>query len=402
MTETNDFDNKKRSRSPDFNDNDDEFDLLAPSNADDASASADTKATSGGDTQEKTKRSRIDEGRPITSTYDDGENMDTEESSTRSNNRSNSNGNNSGDSAKSVMMRSLLTKKEAGVIIGRNGANVHTIRSKTNARINLTDNFPGCTERVATVVGPIDTVASAFELMALMLAGVEGNNITQSEPSSVTMRLLIPNSQMGSIIGKGGSKIKEIQNASSIRLNARNIHCLVQRNVKSMRHYVLPTITGISATLGSISAATGAQAAAVLANPAAASSLNPYGYNPAAMMAANPAAAQLGRPGGLAPVNPLASSTPQAQQIFIPNDLVGAIIGKGGSKINEIRQLSGASIKISEPDGNVRERLVTITGTQEANQMALYLLYNRLEVEKQRIYGANGGNAQPQVAAGRF
>jgi hypothetical protein len=161
MTETNDFDSKKRSRSPDFNDNDDEFDLLAPSNADDVSASADTKSASG-DTQEKTKRSRIDEGRPITSTYDDGENMDTEESA-RNNNRNN-NGNN-GDSAKSVMMRSLLTKKEAGVIIGRNGANVHTIRSKTNARINLTDNFPGCTERVATVVGPIETVASVSNLV---------------------------------------------------------------------------------------------------------------------------------------------------------------------------------------------------------------------------------------------
>ncbi|KAI9597966.1 hypothetical protein BDF19DRAFT_334242, partial [Syncephalis fuscata] len=313
--------------------------------------------------------------------------------------------------AKSVMMRSLLTKKEAGVIIGRNGANVHTIRSKTNARINLTDNFPGCTERVATIVGPIETVASAFELMALMLAGVEGNNITQTEPSSVTMRLLIPNSQMGSIIGKGGSKIKEIQNASGIRLNAQE-HPLPGSTERQVNAVGLPdgikiAVTevcgiimnysdrnqgtmfyrpspGISATLGSIGAATGAQAAAVLANPAAASSLNPYGYNPAAMMAANPAA-QLGRPGGLAAVNPLAATATQAQQIFIPNDLVGAIIGKGGSKINEIRQLSGASIKISEPDGNVRERLVTVTGTPEANQMALYLLYNRLEVEKQRI-----------------
>jgi len=30
------------------------------------------------------------------------------------------------------------------------------------------------------------------------------------------------------------------------------------------------------------------------------------------------------------------------QQIFIPNDMVGAIIGKGGAKINEIRQMSGS------------------------------------------------------------
>ena len=66
------------------------------------------------------------------------------------------------------------------------------------------------------------------------------------------------------------------------------------------------------------------------------------------------------------------------QQIYIPNDMVGAIIGKGGQKINEIRQLSGSVIKINEPTDNSNERLVTITGTQECNQMALYMLYSRL------------------------
>ena len=69
---------------------------------------------------------------------------------------------------------------------------------------------------------------------------------------------------------------------------------------------------------------------------------------------------------------------PLTQQIYIPNDMVGAIIGKGGAKINEIRQLSGSVIKINEPQDNSNERLVTITGTQECNSMALYMLYQRL------------------------
>lgn len=74
----------------------------------------------------------------------------------------------------------------------------------------------------------------------------------------------------------------------------------------------------------------------------------------------------------------------QTQQIFIPNELVGAVIGKSGHKINEIRQNSGSSVKIEEPIPGVAERLVTIHGTQESNQMALYLLYQRLETEKAR------------------
>lgn len=74
----------------------------------------------------------------------------------------------------------------------------------------------------------------------------------------------------------------------------------------------------------------------------------------------------------------LIPGAPLTQQIYIPNDMVGAIIGKGGAKINEIRSLSGSVIKINEPQDNSNERLVTITGTQECNQMALYMLYSRL------------------------
>lgn len=36
----------------------------------------------------------------------------------------------------------------------------------------------------------------------------------------MTIKFMIPNSRMGSVIGKGGAKIKEIQEASGARLNA--------------------------------------------------------------------------------------------------------------------------------------------------------------------------------------
>jgi poly(rC)-binding protein 2/3/4 len=76
----------------------------------------------------------------------------------------------------------------------------------------------------------------------------------------------------------------------------------------------------------------------------------------------------------------------QTQQIYIPNDLVGCIIGKGGSKINEIRHMSASQIKIMEPGaglngapappGNENERLVVITGQPANIQMAVQLLYH--------------------------
>lgn len=79
----------------------------------------------------------------------------------------------------------------------------------------------------------------------------------------------------------------------------------------------------------------------------------------------------------------------QTQQIYIPNDLVGCIIGKGGAKINEIRHMSASQIKIMEPGavgvgvngapapaGNEGERLVVITGQPANIQMAVQLLYH--------------------------
>lgn len=102
----------------------------------------------------------------------------------------------------------------------------------------------------------------------------------------------------------------------------------------------------------------------------------PQAPGPYGAVGAAPVASHAGPP--QQPVQGMAAGQPLTQQIFIPNDMVGAIIGKGGAKINEIRQLSGSVIKINEPQDNSNERLVTITGTQECNQMALFMLYSRL------------------------
>jgi len=98
-------------------------------------------------------------------------------------------------------------------------------------------------------------------------------------------------------------------------------------------------------------------------------------------------------PYGSAPPAPPPQHNPpqqlQTQQIYIPNDLVGCIIGKGGSKINEIRHMSASQIKIMEPGavgvgmngapapaGGEGERLVVITGQPANIQMAVQLLYH--------------------------
>ena len=75
----------------------------------------------------------------------------------------------------------------------------------------------------------------------------------------------------------------------------------------------------------------------------------------------------------------------QTQNISIPADMVGCIIGRGGSKISEIRKTSGARISIAKaPHDETGERMFTIMGSAAANEKALYLLYENLEAEKGR------------------
>jgi heterogeneous nuclear rnp K-like protein 2 len=73
------------------------------------------------------------------------------------------------------------------------------------------------------------------------------------------------------------------------------------------------------------------------------------------------------------------------QNISIPSDMVGCIIGRGGMKISEIRKSSGARISIAKaPHDESGERMFTITGSAASNEKALYLLYENLEAEKMR------------------
>lgn len=75
----------------------------------------------------------------------------------------------------------------------------------------------------------------------------------------------------------------------------------------------------------------------------------------------------------------------QTQNISIPADMVGCIIGRQGSKISEIRKTSGARISIAKaPHDESGERMFTIMGSSQAVEQALYLLYENLEAEKTR------------------
>ncbi|KFM82531.1 Poly(rC)-binding protein 3, partial [Stegodyphus mimosarum] len=66
----------------------------------------------------------------------------------------------------------------------------------------------------------------------------------------------------------------------------------------------------------------------------------------------------------------------------VSNELIGCIIGKGGTKINEIRQISGAIVKVSNTEEGSKDRTVTITGSPAAVNCAQYLINASIERHK--------------------
>jgi len=72
----------------------------------------------------------------------------------------------------------------------------------------------------------------------------------------------------------------------------------------------------------------------------------------------------------------------------VPNvvlQLAGLIIGKGGQRIREIRQQSGASVTIADPDESSEDRIITIVGTNDQIHCAQYLLQMRCLIVLDKI-----------------
>jgi len=68
-----------------------------------------------------------------------------------------------------MTIRALFTRKESGVVIGKQGSNVAEIRAKSGARVHLGDGNNGATERVAQVVGTLGEVSKVATLLFCLL-----------------------------------------------------------------------------------------------------------------------------------------------------------------------------------------------------------------------------------------
>ncbi|KAE8580701.1 hypothetical protein XENTR_v10024506 [Xenopus tropicalis] len=299
-----------------------------------------------------------------------------------------------------LTIRLLMHGKEVGSIIGKKGETVKKMREESGARINISEG--NCPERIVTITGPTDAIFKAFAMIAYKFEEDIINSMSNSTATSkppVTLRLVVPASQCGSLIGKGGSKIKEIRESTGAQVQVAGD--------------MLPNSTEravtISGTPDAIIQCVKQICVVMLESPPKGATI-PYRPKPASAPVifaggqaysiqgqyAIPHPDQLTKLHQLAmqqtPFTPLGQTTPafpgmdassqaSTHELTIPNDLIGCIIGRQGTKINEIRQMSGAQIKIASAMEGSAERQITITGSPANISLAQYLINARLTSE---------------------
>ena len=337
-------------------------------------------------------------------------------------------------------VRLLIPSKAAGSIIGKGGANIQKLRTDNNAAVRIPD-CPG-PERVMSVEGDdADTLLAVIEqslpLMTEEAVSNRRHSTSNSNNSQLEVRLLIHQSIVGGVIGKGGTQIKEIREKSGA-----NIKVYQTAAPQSTDRCV--TVYG---TVEKISLAV-REVFKIVFNTEVRGMDQPYdpinfdgfyaneyggfgsemdmrgGYFPP--MRDGPGGGRGGMRGGMGGnfgggprggsgggggggmaggfrggfrggfsggrnqgfgdrsegFGSAAADFPgindegekQTTQVTIPKDAAGAIIGPGGNRIRRIRTDSRCGISISEVEADSNDRIITITGTANQIQFAQFLL----------------------------
>lgn len=303
-----------------------------------------------------------------------------------------------------LTLRCLMTGKEVGPIIGKGGEIIHNIREESGAKIHISDG--SCPERVITVTGTTHAIFKAYTLICKKIEDEDGGP-RKERKDGLSLKLIVPASQCGSLIGKGGSKIKEIREISgaNVQVASDTLPGCTERcvTVSGSGENITQCIYHICCVM--------------LESPAKGSTVQ---YQPGRGVARHDSTGRAGAGGGggaahalagllglggggagaLAAMAQLAHSqihdrshvrdredrAESSYQMSVPNELIGSVIGKGGSKIAEIRQMSGAMIRISKSDdpntSPSTERQIMITGNGDSVALAKSLINMSLDLHK--------------------
>ncbi|CAO2626734.1 RNA-binding protein Nova-2, partial [Lemmus lemmus] len=342
----------------------------------------------------------------------------------------------------STQAKLIVPNSTAGLIIGKGGATVKAVMEQSGAWVQLSQKPEGINlqERVVTVSGEPEQVhkavsaivqkvqedpqsSSCLNISYANVAGpVANSNPTGSpyaSPADVLPAAAAASAAAASgLLGPAGLAGVGAFPAALPAFSGTDL-LAISTALNTLASYGYNT-NSLSLGLNSAAASGVLAAVAAGANPAAAAAANllasyagDAGAGPGAGAAPPPPpppgalgsfalaaaangylAAAAGAAGGFLTAEKLAAeSAKELVEIAVPENLVGAILGKGGKTLVEYQELTGARIQISKKGEflpGTRNRRVTITGSPAATQAAQYLISQRVTYEQ----GVRASNPQ--------
>ncbi|OVA08977.1 K Homology domain [Macleaya cordata] len=296
-----------------------------------------------------------------------------------------------------TVYRYLCPGRKIGSIIGRGGEIIKQLRADSQSKIRIGETIPGCEERVVTIFSSSretnafedngDFICPAQDALFRVHDRLIADETPADEDSEggqqATVRLLVPSDQIGCIIGKGGQIIQGIRSETGAQIRIlKNEHlppCAMGSDELLQITGEVPVVKKALLQVSSRLHDNPSRSQHLLT-----SSMSNM-YQPAGPFMGPSAGAPIM---GLAPLmgpyggykgdtgsdwssNPFypaprdeGSSKEFSLRLICATGNIGGVIGKGGSIIKQIRQESGAFIKVDSSAAEGDDCIISISSKE--------------------------------------
>lgn len=324
-----------------------------------------------------------------------------------------------GEASGEFFMKILCSTAKIGGVIGKGGFNIKQLQHETGANIHVEDSSPESDERVISV--------SAFEaswnpISQTIEAILQLQNKTSeiSEKGIMTTRLLVPSTKVGCLLGQGGHVINEMRRRlqADIRVYSKDDKpkCASEEE----------ELVQVSGSFGIAKDALGEIASRLRARflrdansggePVPTGPVQGQGFGPlGSLPGRGPRAAGPIGPGSYGgyepfkasrheyeaqsfPVQPSAVGYPNVNSsidVKVPNNAVGFAVGTGGSNVSNTGEVSGARLKLQDPQSGGSECVVEIRGSSEHLTAAQSILHAFISSGGSQHGPYQNANSQP-------
>ncbi|KAJ2689130.1 PAB1 binding protein [Coemansia spiralis] len=295
-----------------------------------------------------------------------------------------------------VILRLLVPHRCVGSIMGHSGRTINNIRDVTSVSIHTSEaTLPISTERIVEISGSPESIQRAIVLIAEALT----RDMANAAPPTLNYggyavpaptlypTYVVPNAAATGHIGGVVPPAMRYGGAVGAMAPgpARGAYGDSYNGAPSSYQYPAPAAYGY----GVPPAAQGMYGGASEQSPNAPySQAYPERNNrqqmpqPSMPMGGNSGNLPMGGGGGAPP----GAGSQTIQQIYVPGDKIGAVIGRRGETINEIRRTTNAHVDIQDSGPGAKQRLIIITGGYDQVRSAYYMIKNKVDMARPAVH----------------